>query len=190
MRRIALASLTTGALVTAMAITGIAQNGGEGNPITAKDSAVPCEVTRPNGRGPIQTPNNFYGNGLLAVDLWPNGTIVFRPGGGGFVNRDGSLGIKFAWWRGVQGKLTVDGRRLDTSIASHPRVESQPDDYPEAWLPSYLIFPTPGCWEVTGRIGEASLTFVTRVIKIGDGPTWRRDEPEVRSPVPKVPLER
>jgi hypothetical protein len=41
--------------------------------------------------------------------------------------------------------------------------------------PSYLIFSTPGCWEVTGRVGEASLTFVTRVVKTGDGPVWRRD---------------
>lgn len=30
-----------------------------------------------------------------------------------------------------------------------------------------------GCWEVTGRVGEASLTFVTMVTKIGDGPAWR-----------------
>jgi hypothetical protein len=27
-----------------------------------------------------------------------------------------------------------------------------------------IIFPTEGCWEVTGRVGEASLTFVTLVI--------------------------
>jgi hypothetical protein len=33
-----------------------------------------------------------------------------------------------------------------------------------------LIFPTKGCWEVTGRVGEANLTFVTVVVKIGDGP--------------------
>jgi hypothetical protein len=54
------------------------------------------EVT--NGRGPVrQNPSNFYGNGSPAVDLWPNGTKVFRPHGGGFVKRDGSLGMKFAW---------------------------------------------------------------------------------------------
>jgi hypothetical protein len=39
---------------------------------------------------------------------------------------------------------------------------------------SYVIFPTPGCWEVTGRVGDASITFVLSVIKIGDGPSWRR----------------
>jgi hypothetical protein len=39
--------------------------------------------------------------------------------------------------------------------------------------PMYLIFSTPGCWQVTGHVGDWkawSLTFVTRVVKIGDGP--------------------
>jgi hypothetical protein len=30
---------------------------------------------------------------------------------------------------------------------------------------------------VTGRVGDAAVTFVTRVVKIGDGPAWRRDVP-------------
>jgi hypothetical protein len=38
-----------------------------------------------------------------------------------------------------------------------------------------LVFATPGCWEVTGRVGDAGLTFVTKVVKIGDGPSWRHD---------------
>jgi len=28
-----------------------------------------------------------------------------------------------------------------------------------------VIFPTEGCWQVTGRVGRADLTFVTFVIK-------------------------
>jgi hypothetical protein len=38
---------------------------------------------------------------------------------------------------------------------------------------SYLVFPTPGCWEVAAQIddiAESRLTFVTRVVKIGEGP--------------------
>jgi len=31
--------------------------------------------------------------------------------------------------------------------------------------PTELIFPTEGCWEVTGRVGDASLTFVTLVVR-------------------------
>jgi hypothetical protein len=189
MRNMVRASLATAALVTAMMVTGIAQNGGGGSQPAAAETSVPCAVTQPNGKGPPpQNLNHFYGNDSLAVDLWPDGTIVFKPDGGGFVKRDGSLGMKFAWWRGVRGELTIDGRRLDKSIASRPRAESQPRAYPEMeWLPTYLIFPTPGCWEVTGRIGTASLTFVTRVVKIGDGPSWRPDEPDVQSPSPAGP---
>ena len=38
-----------------------------------------------------------------------------------------------------------------------------------------VIFSTPGCWEVRGQVGDASLTFVTNVVKISEGPTWRLD---------------
>jgi len=189
MRNLTWALFTIGVLAPSMVVTGVTQNGGGGSQTAAAESPVSCEVTRPNGKGPPpQHLNHFYGNASLAVDLWPDGTIVLKPDGGGFVKRDGSLGMKFAWWRGVRGKLTIDGRRLDKSIASRPRAESQPNAYPEmGWLPTYLIFPTPGCWEVTGRIGTASLTFVTRVVRIGDGPSWRPDEPDVQSPPPAGP---
>ena len=189
MRNMVWALLTIGVLATATVVTGIAQNSGGGNQTAALETSVPCAVTQPNGKGPPpQNLNHFYGNDSLAVDLWPDGTIVFKPDGGGFVERDGSLGMKFAWWRSVRGELTIDGRRLDKSIASRPRTESQPDAYPDmGWLPTYLIFPTPGCWEVTGRIGTASLTFITRVVRIGDGPSWRPDEPDVQGPAPNLP---
>jgi hypothetical protein len=42
---------------------------------------------------------------------------------------------------------------------------------------TYLVFPTPGCWEITGRLGDAKLTFVLLVEKIGDGPSWRFEGP-------------
>jgi hypothetical protein len=32
-------------------------------------------------------------------------------------------------------------------------------------MPSGLSFPTEGCWEVTGAVGDAELTFVTLVLK-------------------------
>jgi hypothetical protein len=39
--------------------------------------------------------------------------------------------------------------------------------------PMYLVFPSPGCWQITGRIGDRSLTFVVEVIKEGNGPDWK-----------------
>ena len=116
----------------------------------------------------------FYGSSELATNgLWPGGEIIFRSGGPGFVTSDGALGMKFGWLRGVAGKLAITGRRLD-SDASSLRAEVKDGYGDSGFQSSYLIFPTPGCWEVTGRVANASVTFVTRVMKVGDGPSWRR----------------
>jgi hypothetical protein len=125
-----------------------------------------CAVTASSG--------GLYGSSELATNgLWPDGEIIFRSGGPGFVTSDGALGIKFGWLRGVAGKLAITGRRLDSDAPSL-RAEVK-DGYGNiGFQSSYVIFPTPGCWEVTGRVANASVTFVTRVIQIGDGPSWRR----------------
>jgi len=142
-------------------------------------TTAPCEVTTPNGivAGAEEREPGSYGNRQVSVGpfgLWPDGTVVFRPGGAGFVTRDGSLGMKFGWQRGVRGQLRIEGRRLDAP-ASPLRAEV-PNGYGDiGFQATSLVFSTPGCWEVIGRVGDASLTFVTMVVKIGDGPAWRRD---------------
>jgi hypothetical protein len=148
-----------------------AQDSVPGTPASA------CEVTKPNDIGILgQAELGSYGNGRLSVrGLWPQGTVVFKPGGAGFVTQDGSLGMKFGWRRGVRGHLAIEGRRLDApALALRARI---PDGYGDFGFQStYVIFPTPGCWEVTGRVGDASLTFVTNVVRIGAGPA--RFDPE------------
>jgi hypothetical protein len=134
---------------------------------------VPCDVTIPNGS------DHSYGNELLKTYLWPDGNIEFKAGGPGFITSRGALGMKFPWERGVAGKLGATGRRLD---ADAPPLESEfKCCYGKTgFQASYLIFPTPGCWEVTAQIGErddSRLTFITRIVKIGDGPTGRYDPP-------------
>ena len=139
-------------------------------------TTVACDVTTPNGivAGGEQPERGSHGNRQLSVALWPDGTVVFKPGGAGFVTRDSALGMKFGWRRGVRGQLRIEGRRLDAP-ASPLRAEV-PNGYgPLGFQATYVIFSTPGCWEVSGRVGNASLTFVTMVMKIGDGPAWRRD---------------
>lgn len=132
-----------------------------------------CDVTRPNGKGTFreQPSPGLYGNGALSMAPWTDGTVVFKPGGPGFVMQDGSLGMKWGWRRGVRGQLKIEGRRVD---APAPPLQSEIAccGYGDIGFQStYLIFPTPGCWEVTGRVGEASLTFVTLVVQIGAGPS-------------------
>jgi hypothetical protein len=77
--------------------------------------------------------------------------------------------MKWPWWRGVKGQLTIEGQRLDAS--ARPLRAHVGSGYGDTgFQASALIFPTPGCWEVTGRVDDASLTFVTRAVQIGDGP--------------------
>jgi hypothetical protein len=123
-----------------------------------------CPITHPQG--------GIFGNESLQAVLPGGGKFVFAPGGAGFVDRDGALGIKFGWERLAKGTLYVGGRRLDGDAG--PARAYISEGYGDiGFQPIYLVFPTPGCWEITGGVGDARLTFVLSVEKIGDGPTWR-----------------
>src|ERR1700693_6023472 len=85
------------------------------SPTAAKPSSCPVTIGR---KSPI-SPAEFFGagsahwNGDFYVGaLWPDGAIVFRPDGAGFVYPNGSVGMKIAWYRGngLRGKLTIEGR--------------------------------------------------------------------------------
>jgi hypothetical protein len=131
-----------------------------------------CPVTKPNGNiAPGQTRETmggqWYGNSDMWTLLWRDGTVkVVHPGGPGEVLEDGSLSMKFPWWLGpgAAGKLTIAGKRLDAPAP--PLRATIPAGYGPHFQATALIFPTEGCWEVTGKAGDASLTFVTRVVKI------------------------
>ena len=135
-------------------------------------TAPTAQVTAPQDCA--ATAASVSGDSRLNVVLgWPDGEVVFRPGGPGFITSDGALGMKFGWYRGVRGRLTIEGRRLDGD-ASPLRAEVNSGYGDSGFQATYIIFPTPGCWEVTGRVADASVTFITRVVKIGEGPSWHR----------------
>ena len=107
-------------------------------------------------------------NGHLYVGgLEADGTIVFPPDKPGWRLPDGSLRMKFGWFRGqgVRGKLTIHGKRLDAP-APPLRARISEGMGETGFQATALIFPTEGCWEVTGEVGDARLTFVTRVTKL------------------------
>ena len=140
-----------------------------------------CELTKANGRYLPDSPvpgkaSAFYGNDSIAIGLGAEGrTITFQPSGAGFVLPDGSLQWKFLWMK-ARLPMTIEGRRLDApSSPLRSRVNHEFDN--ENFQPSSLIFPTPGCWEITSRVGHDRLTFVVKVVKIGAGPSI---EPGVR----------
>jgi hypothetical protein len=63
----------------------------------------------------------------------------------------------------VRGQLEITGHRLDGPAP--PLTASVPEGYGESgFQASGVTFPTAGCWEVTGRVGDATLTFVTLVV--------------------------
>lgn len=124
-----------------------------------------CTPTRPNGATPPgeKASPTFYGNGKLFTTLWPEGTVVFEQGGPGEMRPDGSLSMKWPFWR-ASGTLRIGGRSLHRPGL---RVTADiPDGYGDSGFQATgLIFPEPGCYEVTATAGGATLSFVTRVVK-------------------------
>jgi hypothetical protein len=123
---------------------------------------APCPVTLPDGSHRAGDPAGLgdlgYGNGPLWVALWPKGRARATEDN---VNRRGEIVMKFPWDRGVRGHLHISGRRID---AGAPPLRVHLSDYGLAgFQATALVFPTEGCWEVTGSIRHTDLTFVTRV---------------------------
>jgi len=153
-------------LVAALCLTVVADPG-RAAPATCSPT-VPTRGARP---GPVPAADGFnYGSAGLRVHLgWPNGRLAagILPDGGSMatVAEDGSIHAKLGWWRGVPGRLTLTGRRLD---AAAPRLTAHvPSGYGRrGFQPTGLVFPTVGCWRVEGRVGEARLTFVVKVTKL------------------------
>jgi hypothetical protein len=134
-------------------------------------------VLAENGGGPqCRVSKGPQRNDALEAQVPDDGKFVFSPKGPGFVDRDGALGIKFAWNRFFPGVLKVGGKRLDGESAPARAYFNHGYDN-NGFQPSYLVFPTPGCWQITGQLGDRSLTFVVQVEKIGDGPAWRFEMP-------------
>ena len=149
------------------------RNWGQAQMPPAVESAVAsCPVTIPR-EAPVPLFDRFFGyqhadwHGKLYVGaLWPSGTIIFGPHGPGFRFADGSMGMKISWYRapGLRGLLTIRGKRLDAPAA--PLRATMWGHSEAGFQPTTLVFPTEGCWEVTGEVAHTSVTFVTRVIKI------------------------
>jgi hypothetical protein len=131
-------------------------------------AAETCAITVANGSIPPsardwggRTPEDSHGNGKLWTLFWPHNVVIATPN---FVQDDGAVRMKWPWWRGVRGELRISGHRLD---AKAPPVRADiADAYGRSgFQPSAIFFPTVGCWKITGTVGDASLTFVTIVLK-------------------------
>jgi hypothetical protein len=121
-----------------------------------------CPLTLPNERTPPDNAAGMnHGNGAMWTAMWPHNVVIAEPS---YVAADGSVGMKWPWYRGVRGKLAITGHRLDASAP--PLTASIPSGYGmRGFQPSGISFPTEGCWRVTGMVGGEKLTFVTLILK-------------------------
>jgi hypothetical protein len=167
MRTVAAAGLMLAALALAVALTGC--SGTKPAPAAAPNLTRPCPVTSPGSSDLRFGDGGFnYGNDSLGVALWPNGKMVSGrlPDGGSYAETkpDGSIRAKLGWWRAVEGQLSIDGSRLDAS-APPLRAEIPAGYGPTGFQATVLTFPTQGCWQVIGSVGNARLKFVVLVSK-------------------------
>lgn len=123
-----------------------------------------CPLTLPNGSQPpgdLQAGMN-YGQGKLWTVFWPHNVVVAPSD---YIQPDGSIAVKWPWWRGVAGELRIEGHRLDGEAPALWADSSSEGYGKRGFLPTTIHFPTEGCWEVTGSVGAARLTFVTLVLE-------------------------
>ena len=177
-RTAAATTLAAALAVTLLGCTGTPASTSSTSPASPATTTAPRPVTMAGARNcpvtighpvPSSKPwreglfgwQRAYGNGSLWVGaLWPHGVVIVTPDD---VELDGRLGMKFGWYRLTSGFLTITGRRLD---APAPPASGRASGYGlTGFNASGVIFPTEGCWQVTGRVGRVTLTFVTFVIK-------------------------
>lgn len=127
-----------------------------------------CPVTAPNNltppgeapdKGSLERGGNL-GNGRLWTVLWPRGLVLVPRDD---IGPDGSLEMKFPWWRGprVHGALHIHGYETASGL---PVRASIPGGYGDTgFQASGIVFPGAGCYEITGEAAGATLTFVTLV---------------------------
>jgi hypothetical protein len=67
------------------------------------------------------------------------------------------------WYSEVAGELRIAGTRMDSPgavlSAEVPSGYEQP-----GYQPSSILVPEPGCWEITGSVGEQTLRVVADVL--------------------------
>ncbi len=155
-------------------------------PLT-REAVLSCPVSLPNL---AESPDEYflpaesgYGNPerTIFIGLWPGGKVYFYPGGPGRIAPDGSLGMKFWFYRTVPGEAVFSGRRLDAPAPPMPELvlRGEEDGYGErGFQPAGLIFSSEGCWEVTARIGAEQMTFVTLAARAPFAPFWPAWLPE------------
>jgi hypothetical protein len=130
--------------------------------VKARSTAPGCPVTKPdNWPRP-----GWYGNGRLAVVGYQSIKVTPRA-----LMPNGWIRELFSWWgekrlvTPASAGLTTTGRRLDMKAKPLRAAitRGKAPNFAKSWLAS-LMFPSAGCWKITGRFDKTSLTVVTRIV--------------------------
>lgn len=118
-----------------------------------------CHVTLPNGNRPPRSlaaaGDDFYGNGKLWVAMWWQHGVI-RAGMDAGVPQPGGVSIKTPWVQGpdANGELQIFGSRLDRPA---PAI-NQEEGRGQGFHPTGIVYPTPGCWQISSQAGSTALT--------------------------------
>jgi hypothetical protein len=75
--------------------------------------------------------------------------------------RAGEEGVKVGWFRPAGAVLAISGQRTDGAA---PLLDSHvPCCYPTRFQATGLIFPAPGCWQITAQAAGSELSFTVWV---------------------------
>jgi hypothetical protein len=127
-----------------------------------------CPLTTPNRNQPKGQPRNvtWHGNGLLwAASLRPDGIYAVSPDR---VGPDGSIGAKLFWVTSPPSLApAISGRRLDAPASPLRMLGAGQGSFMGAEAGSWatqVVFPTAGCWRLTARVRDVSLTYAVDVV--------------------------
>ena len=129
-------------------------------PTAGLPTAGGCAVTEPikatepentEGGQPDSPPSFWYVNPDRSI--WMLGGINLVPG----------ERFKVAWFRPAGTDLKLGGRRLDAP-APPPVLEAGTGaQYRHRFTPSFMTFPSEGCWEIVAKADNSEARFVIKV---------------------------
>lgn len=175
-----------------------------GSPVArAGTTTIACPVTPYSAGPPPGSEGDRAIAGLLAgkwyggEGLWAFPWLAREPAGTLYLDPSSGGERKILWWRapGVRGAVSVEGRQLD-GPAPPVRLNLTSGFGETGQQPSAVHFPTAGCWQITARAGNASLTFVALVIEAPTAPATptgpasppARDQASTPAASPTTPL--
>jgi hypothetical protein len=126
-----------------------------------------CPVTLPNANRPAGQPRSvsWYGNGFLWAGLKADGISAVPQDR---VAADGSVGDKLLWVTSPPWSVpAISGERLDAAAPPLRVLGVNQGSFASADKPSFMSavsFPTAGCWRLSARVGDVSLSYVVDVV--------------------------